>query len=81
MKFQLGTTGHFYPKKERRDELSKLGFEFKPSTYKGYSITGNPSIEIASLAELMALCDEVGDIIIPRDDGNRRIEIYDDYRE
>lgn len=39
------------------------------------------TIEINSLEELIALKEEVGDIIIADNDDNQVIEIYDDYRE
>ena len=53
MKFKLSTSGHFYPAKDKRTELSKLGFTFKPSDYREYSIEGTPEIEINSLEELL----------------------------
>jgi hypothetical protein len=38
-------------------------------------------IEINSLEELVAFIDEVGEIIISKDNPMPEIEIYDDYRE
>lgn len=38
-------------------------------------------IEINTLEELVAFVDEVGDIIISKDNPMPEIEIYDDYRE
>ena len=77
MKFKLSTTGYFYPQEDRRKKLSELGFTFKPSDFKEFSIEGNPEIEIETLDELMDFTKKYGEIII---DG-KSIEIYDDYRE
>ena len=78
MEFELRTSGNFYPQKERREKLEKLGFTFKPSDYKDFTIEGKPTITINSLEELMEFIDSFNDDIIV---GNGTIEIYDDYRE
>lgn len=77
MKFTLSTSGHFYPQADRRKELEEIGFTFKPSDYKDFTIEGSPEIEINSLEELIQFADKFGEIIL-RD---YSIEIYDDYRE
>ena len=77
MTFELLTSGYFYPKKEDRDKLSKLGFTFKPSDYNDFIIQGNPNIEINSLEELIEFSDNYGEIIVTK----KSIEIYNDYRE
>lgn len=78
MEFELSTSGYFYPQKERREKLEKLGFTFKPSDYKGFTIEGKPTITINSLEELMEFINSMNDEIIV---GDGSIEIYDDYRE
>jgi hypothetical protein len=77
MEFTITTSGHFYPNKERRTELEKIGFTFRPSDYKEFIIVGRPTIEIKNLNGLIQFSDKWGEIIIS--DGT--IEIYDDYRE
>ena len=77
MKFKLSTSGHFYPAKDKRTELSKLGFTFKPSDYREYSIEGTPEIEINTLEELIEFSEKYGGLIIEKG----YIEIYDTYRE
>ena len=77
MKFTITTSGHFYPNEERRTELEKIGFKFKPSRYREFTIVGEPTIEIKDLNELIQFADKWGAIIV----GDRTIEIYDDYRE
>ena len=77
MKFTLSTSGHFYPQADRRKELEEIGFTFKPSDYKGFTIEGSPEIEINSLEELIQFANKFGEIIV----GDGSIEIYDDYRE
>ena len=49
MKFTLTTTRYFYPQADRRKELEEIGFTFKPSDYKDFTIEGSPEIEINSL--------------------------------
>lgn len=77
MKFELSTSKYFYPDKNERIELSKLGFTFRPSKYKEYVIEGTPEIEINSLEELIEFSKEFGELIIE----DESIEIYNDYRE
>ncbi len=77
MEFTITTSGYFYPNKERRIELKKLGFTFKPSDYKSFIIEGEPKVEIKDLNELIQFADKWGEIIV----GDGTIEIYDDYRE
>jgi hypothetical protein len=77
MKFTVTTSKYFYPDKERRSELEKIGFTFKPSDYKGFSIVGEPTVEIKDLNELIQFTDKWGEIIV----GHGTIEIYNDYRE
>ena len=77
MKFTLSTSGHFYPQADRRKKLEKIGFTFKPSDYKDFTIEGSPEIEINSLEELIEFTDRFGEIIV----SNSSIEIYNDYRE
>ena len=77
MKFELSTSKYFYPDKNERIELSKLGFTFRPSEYKKYVIEGTPEIEINSLEELIEFSKEFGELIIE----DKSIEIYNGYRE
>lgn len=77
MKFTLSTSGHFYPQADRRKELEEIGFTFKPSDYKCFTIEGSPEIEINSLEELIQFANKFGEIIV----GDGSIEIYNDYRE
>jgi hypothetical protein len=77
MEFTLSTSGHFYSQADRRKELEEIGFTFKPSDYKDFTIEGSPTIEINSLEELIQFADKFGEIIV----GNGSIEIYNDYRE
>jgi wyosine [tRNA(Phe)-imidazoG37] synthetase (radical SAM superfamily) len=77
MKFTINTSRYFYPKKEERTELEKIGFTFKPSDYKEFTIVGEPTIKIKDLNELIQFADKWGEIIV----GNGTIEIYNDYRE
>ena len=77
MKFELSTSKHFYPDKNERIELSKLGFTFRPSEYKEYAIEGTLEIEINSLEELIEFSKEFGELIIE----DKSIEIYNGYRE
>lgn len=77
MEFTLSTSAHFYPNADRRKELEEIGFTFKPSDYKDFTIEGSPTIEINSLEELIQFADKFGEIIVC--DGS--IEIYNDYRE
>ena len=77
MEFTVTTSGYFYPNKERRTELEKIGFTFKPSDYKYFTIEGEPTVEIKDLNELIQFADKWGEIIV----GDGAIEIYDDYRE
>jgi hypothetical protein len=72
MKFTLTTDKYFYPEKEEREKLEKLGFTFKPSDYYEFCVTNHqPTIEINSLEELVALAEEYGDLIF----GPGRIDI------
>ena len=77
MKFRLSTSGYFYPKADRRKKLEEIGFSFKPSDYKGFTIAGSPEIKMDSLEELIKFSDKFGEIIV----SNGSIEIYDDCRE
>lgn len=77
MEFTVTTSGYFYPNKEIRTELEKIGFTFKQSHYGVVTIEGNPTVEIKDLNELIQFVDEWGRIIV----GDGTIEIYDDYRE
>ena len=77
MEFTLRTSGYFYPEKERRIELEKIGFTFNPSDYLGFTISGEPTVEIKDLNELIQFAEKWDGIIV--DKGT--IEIYDDYRE
>lgn len=77
MKFELSTSKYFYPDKNERIELSKLGFTFRPSEYKEYVIEGTQEIEINSLEELIEFSKEFGELIIE----DKSIEIYNGYRE
>lgn len=77
MKFKLSTSGNFYPQADRRKKLEEIGFTFKQSDYKYFTIEGSPEIEINSLEDLIQFADKFGEIIV----GNESIEIYDDYRE
>lgn len=77
MKFTLSTSRHFYPQAYRRKELEEIGFTFKPSDYKDFTIEGSPEIEINSLEELIQFANKFGEIIV----GDGSIEIYNDYRE
>lgn len=76
MKFNLSTTGYFYNNKEEIDSLKELGFSFEQHKQE-YAISGNPTIEINTLEELVEFSKKHGHIIL---DGNN-IEIYDNYRE
>ena len=73
MKFTITTSGYFYPEKERRAELEKIGFKFKSSSYKDFKILGEPTVEIKDLDELIEFADKWGEIIV----GDGTIEIYD----
>lgn len=78
MEFTLSTAGYFYPEANSRKKLEDLGFTFKPSDYKDFTIQGNPVITINTLEELINFSNTIeGEIIV----GEGRIEIYDDYRE
>jgi len=79
MIFRLCTSGYFYPYKPQRDKLEKLGFSFKPSEYKDFSIDGSPTVEIKTVEELVEFAKEHGSIIIS--DVGPQIEIYNDYQE
>jgi hypothetical protein len=78
MEFELATAGYFYPEKEKREKLEKLGFTFKPSDYKYFSIRGNPKIVFNSLEELMDFIKLIGEDVVV---GDGTITIYDDYIE
>ena len=77
MEFTLRTSGYFYPEKERRTKLEKIGFTFNPSDYLGFTIAGEPTVEIKDLNELIQFANKWDGVII----GEGTIEIYDDYRE
>jgi hypothetical protein len=77
MIFTVTTSAHFYSNEERRTELEKIGFTFKPSNYKNFTIVGEPTIEIKDLTELIQFSNKWGEIIV----GDETIEIYNDYRE
>lgn len=86
MKFKLRTSQYFYPEKEDRDALSKLGFTFTPCEFEEFRIEGSPKIEINTLEELIAFVEKYGDIIIfdnhyNPDENIIDIEIYNDHRE
>ena len=80
MIFKLETAGDFYPQKDRREKLEKLGFKFVPDNWKGFRKDESvvPTIEINTLDELLAFAREYNQIII---DGEGTILIYDDYIE
>ena len=77
MKFIVSTSGDFYQQADRRKELKEIGFTFKQSDYKDFTIEGSPEIEINSLEELIQFANKFGEIIV----GDGSIEIYNDYRE
>ena len=82
MRFNLSTSGYFYPKEGERKKLEKLGFTFTKPTYTAHEIQGKPIIEINSIEELTKLADEHGTIIVhPKEDGEYELEIYNYYRE
>jgi hypothetical protein len=93
MKFILYTSERIYKsewdkiKKQReekeKEELKKLGFTFKNAP--GYSegtlfISGQPSIDIGSIEELIELSKQLECPLII-DYRNDYLEIYNDYRE
>ncbi len=85
MKFELSTSGMFYSDKEQVEGLKELGFTFEPSRsftkrdrgVDDYVISGEPTIEIETLEELVAFSERWGEIIVEKDS----IEIYDNYRK
>lgn len=78
MKFTLSTSGIFYPDKAKREKLEEIGFTFKPSNYKEFTITDiEPEIEINTIDELIQFTAKYGEIIVM----GETIEIYDNYRE
>lgn len=80
MKFKLSTTELFYPYKEDREKLEKIGFTFEPYNAPHYFCitTKNPTIDINTTDELVEFVKEYGKIIVDTDGW---IEIYNDYRE
>lgn len=100
MKANLSTSGYFYGQRwheEDRARLGRLGFTFKEHdpgedgirftghTYPELAIQGSPTIEIATLEDLVAFVREHGRIVLEVCDGDDGpgldIEIYDDHRE
>jgi hypothetical protein len=77
MEFTVTTSGNFYHDAKKRTALKKIGFTFKESDYKEFTIVGEPIVDIIDLKELIQFADKWGKIIV----GNGNIEIYDDYRE
>ena len=87
MKFQLRTVESFYPKKEERKRLKKLGFFFErgeeeKGTEFEYHINGIPEIELHSLEDLIKFSKSQGHAIIlcsPKDNEMPIIEIINSY--
>ena len=92
MKFRLSSTDDWYDD-EGKNRLEKLGFQFEIETDssrttfgKWYKISKEddnpiyiePTIELATIEELVAFQKELGDLILLADSC---IEIYDGYRE
>ena len=64
MEFKISTSGFFYPDAKDRVKLEKIGFTFNKSDYKGFTIVGNPTLEIKDLNELIKFSKKWGDIIV-----------------
>lgn len=81
MVFKLSTTGRFYRNKGERERLKEYGFTFQDLGY-GPEIEGTPTIEIATVEDLLKFVDGCGtDVIINNYETGPELEIYDDYRE
>lgn len=92
MKFDLATTGNFYPDSKERKALESLGFKIDDEGetkgrlrwYKDASVI--PVITINTLEELVTFHEKWGSLILREayddaDNSNLVLEIYDDYRE
>lgn len=77
MKFKVSTAGYFYPNKQDRDRLSKIGFTFPESEGEFMKKEDSVEVEIKDLEELILFSKQHSRIII--EDGE--IKIYDDYLE
>ena len=78
MRFKLTTSGYFYDKKDYRNKLKALGFEFEPSDHRCFRITDKDVfVDFETLQKLIDFSSEWGEIIVCGD----QIEIYDNYRE
>jgi len=78
MKFELSTSGYFYPDEAKRVKLEEIGFTFKPSYFMEYKITDvKPEIEINTIDELIQFTAKYGEIIV----SGETIKLYDDYLE
>ena len=77
MQFKLSTAGTYYPDVEQRRKLGGLGFTFIPCDHYGFSIFGNPIIDIPNLEGLMELVNNFDDIIVSEGE----IKIYDNCNE
>ena len=85
MRFQLTTTGDYYPDDSDKEELESLGFRFVPvQGWQGQSLLfrmdmpeEGVEIEIDSIETLMGFVKKHGEIIL----SEGKIEIYDDYHE
>jgi hypothetical protein len=84
MKFELRATGYFYPDKEDRIKLEKLGFSFsfcpeeQDEQFQWEIKDNGVYIELNTLEELLAfqkLCENR--LVL----NNNVIQIYDDYME
>jgi len=84
MKFELRTTGYFYPDEEDRIKLSKLGFSFsffpeeKDEDFQWEIQDTDVFIELNTLDELLDFQKRCDNRIIIN---NNVIQIYDDYME
>ena len=82
VKFKLSTANSYYSDPKRRAQLTALGFEFEKSKSHhwkgGLFIAGDPTIEIATIEELIQFIRSVGDPVIVTES---TIEIYDGARD
>lgn len=91
MKFLLKTSSHFYPAKQIA-KYEQLGFSFREADRASvlkthsdkftYVIEGTPTIEFASLEQLIEFSNIWGEVIVSQDgNGHSVLEIYDGDRE
>lgn len=91
MKFQLKTSSHFYPA-NGISKYEELGFTFREvdrasifatdSDEFAYIIEGTPTIEFASLVQLMEFSNTWGKVIVSQNgNGHPVLEIYNGDRE